>query len=61
MLGGAFAPLIATALLAEFGSALSIAAYMTLACLITLVSVLMLTETHRSDLDEPHRDPVRTG
>ncbi|MDQ4118059.1 MAG: MHS family MFS transporter [Actinomycetota bacterium] len=59
VLGGAFAPLIATALLAEFGSSLAIGVYMAVACAITLVSVLLLTETHRSDIDAPHRDRVR--
>lgn len=59
VVGGAFAPLIATALLAEFGSSLAIGVYMAAACAITLVSVLLLTETHRSDIDAPHRDQVR--
>ena len=41
VLGGAFAPLIATALLVRFGS-VSIAIYMSIAALITLFSVAML-------------------
>jgi MFS family permease len=51
ILGGAFAPLIATALLAGFGSGLAISAYMSAACVISLLSVFLLAETHRGDLD----------
>ncbi len=51
ILGGAFAPLIATALLAEFGTGLAISAYMAVACVISLVSVFLLAETHRRDLN----------
>lgn len=52
LLGGALAPLIATALLARFGSWLPIAIYMASMCGITLVSVWLLRETHRVDLLE---------
>ena len=52
VLGGAFAPLIATALLARFGSWIPIAVYMAVACAITFVSVLLLTETRLADIDE---------
>ena len=44
ILGGAFAPLIATALLARFDST-SIAVYMAVACLISLISIWRLGET----------------
>jgi MFS family permease len=44
ILGGAFAPLIATALLARFDST-SIAVYMAVACLISLLSIWRLGET----------------
>jgi metabolite-proton symporter len=50
ILGGALAPVIATALLAETGSTVWISAYIALASLLTLISVLMLTETYRRDL-----------
>jgi MFS family permease len=48
VLGGAFAPLVATALLARYGS-ISIALYMSAACLLTLFSLWMLKETHASN------------
>jgi MFS family permease len=52
ILGGALAPLIATALLARFGTSLAISIYVALACVISIVSVLLLNETYRTDLDE---------
>lgn len=51
ILGGAFAPIIATALWGTFGT-IYVATYIALASLITLASVLMLTETHGTDLHE---------
>ncbi len=51
ILGGAFAPIIATALWSAFGT-VYVAAYIAFAALLTLVSVLMLSETHGSDLHE---------
>jgi MFS family permease len=56
--GGAFAPLIATALFAAFASWTSIAIYMAIMCAITFVSVWLLTETHRVDIDEPGHAPT---
>ncbi|MFI0404392.1 MFS transporter [Actinomadura sp. 3N508] len=53
VVGGALAPLIATSLYAWTGSWLSIAAYMAGVCLITAVSVLLLPETYRDDIEEP--------
>lgn len=50
ILGGGFAPLIATALLAHFGTSLAISVYIALACGITLLSVFLLEETHKKDL-----------
>lgn len=50
LLGGAVAPLIATALLVRFGTWLPIAIYMASMCIITLISVFLLRETHRVDL-----------
>ncbi len=51
IVGGALAPVIATALLAEFGDTRYISAYMAVAAVVTLVCVLMLTETYRNDLN----------
>ena len=50
ILGGAFAPLVATALLAAFGSSLPISAYIAIACAVSLMSVFLLAETHKRDL-----------
>ncbi|MBL4576307.1 MAG: MHS family MFS transporter [Opitutaceae bacterium] len=50
ILGGAFAPLAATALLVEFGNGLAIAAYMSAACAVSLLSVFLLAETYQRDL-----------
>jgi metabolite-proton symporter len=50
IVGGALAPIIATALLAEFGSTFGISVYIAIACAVSLVSVLMLTETYMNDL-----------
>jgi metabolite-proton symporter len=44
--GGGFAPIIATALLAQYGTSLAISAYMGLLCLVSLISVSLLAETH---------------
>lgn len=53
IVGGAIAPLVATSLLAKFGSPFWISVYMATACVITLFCVLMLPETYRGGLDEP--------
>ncbi len=45
ILGGGFAPIIATALLAKFQSTLGISIYMAIACAITLWSTWLLRET----------------
>jgi MFS family permease len=50
IVGGSLAPMIATALLAETGSAVAISVYMAVACAITLVSIVMLKETYRNEL-----------
>ena len=55
VVGGAFAPLIATALLARFGS-MSIAIYMACACLLTFVSVWRLSA--RSSKPQPTPSPA---
>ncbi|TMR06610.1 MHS family MFS transporter [Actinomadura soli] len=53
VVGGALAPLIATSLYAWTGSWASIAVYMAGVCLVTLVSVLLLPETYRDDIEDP--------
>jgi metabolite-proton symporter len=55
---GGFAPLIATWLLAKFGSS-GVAAYVVVMGLITVVSTLLAAETFRSDLSEEqsHAEP----
>ena len=50
--GGALAPFIAVALYARFGTATGIAVYMAALCAITFVSVLLLTETRGTDVDD---------
>ncbi|WP_033289757.1 MFS transporter [Amycolatopsis jejuensis] len=53
VLGGAFAPLIATSLYAATGSSVSVAAYMAGVCVITFVAVFLMPETHRKNINEP--------
>ncbi len=53
ILGGGFAPLIATALVAWTGSYVGVVAYIIAVALISLVSSYLLTETFRNDLEEP--------
>lgn len=48
ILGGGFAPIIATALLAEYHDTVGISIYMAIACAITLVSTWLLGETVRA-------------
>jgi len=52
ILGGAMAPIIATALLAYYESTLGISIYILIASLLTLLSVFLLSETHRRNLGE---------
>lgn len=46
IVGGAMAPIVATALLAQFGDTFAIAVYMALACVVTIGCVLGLEETY---------------
>jgi hypothetical protein len=46
--GGAFAPLIATALLAKTGSSMSIGAYMAVMCLVSFVSAGLMGTLKRA-------------
>ncbi|PCC18320.1 MFS transporter [Brevibacterium aurantiacum] len=50
ILGGAFAPTIAETLLARTGSSLSIAAYMIVVCIISLIAVSLVKETKGAPL-----------
>ena len=52
IVGGALAPIIATALLATFGNPVWVSAYMALACLLTWFSVNALKGNHQADLDQ---------
>ncbi|MCZ6619684.1 MAG: MFS transporter, partial [Gammaproteobacteria bacterium] len=50
ILGGALAPIIATAIYATYESAIGISIYIAIACALTLLSVLLLSETYKADL-----------
>ncbi len=52
--GGALAPIIATQLLATYGTTIGVSWYIAAACVITLVSVSMLRETRGTDLHAAH-------
>ncbi len=52
ILGGAMAPIIATALLAYYESTIGISIYILIASILTLLSVYLLGETHRKSLEE---------
>jgi len=51
ILGGAMAPIIATALLAYYASTIGISVYILIACILTLISVHLLDETHKTNLE----------
>ena len=51
IVGGGFAPIVATALWRDFGT-IYISIYIAAASAITLVCVILLTETHGTDLDD---------
>lgn len=64
MLGGAFTPIIAVGLYAEFGTYVAVAVFLALIALISCACVLVLSETYRSDdieesAVEPSVAPVR--
>lgn len=48
--GGALAPVIATALLARFGTTSAISIYIAAACLVSLVSLMYLKETYQTSI-----------
>ena len=47
--GGGFAPIIATALFEKHHTSMAISAYMAVLCAVSLLSVFILTETHRKE------------
>jgi metabolite-proton symporter len=49
ILGGGFAPIISTALLASYHSAMAISAYMAVMSAVSFISVFVLTETHKRE------------
>ncbi|MEJ2854902.1 MULTISPECIES: MFS transporter [unclassified Saccharothrix] len=53
IVGGGLAPLIATSLYAATGTSLSTAVYLAVICLVSLVAIVFVPETHRADLDDP--------
>ncbi|WP_084723258.1 MFS transporter [Streptomonospora alba] len=53
IVAGGLAPLIATWLLSQFGSAVPVSAYVAGACVLTLVAVWASRETRGRDLDDP--------
>jgi MFS family permease len=55
-LGGGFSPVIATALLAAFGTTLAISVYMIVLALLATACVWALTETYESDMDDMDAD-----
>ena len=62
ILGGGFAPLIATALVAWTGSYIGVAVYIIAVALISFVSTYLLTETFHKDLtEEAAVSPTATG
>ncbi|MGW2511427.1 MFS transporter [Streptomyces scopuliridis] len=58
---GAPAPLIATALLADYDSSTPIALYVIAAALITIVAIACARETRHRDLADVEAEPARTG
>jgi MFS family permease len=62
ILGGALTPIIATALVARFETAFAVSVYMAIACAITVASVFLLGETHRSTFeDESQSSAAQAG
>lgn len=59
ILGGAFAPLIATALLAHFQTTVAVSCYMAAACVLALFAVASLHETAGIRLDEVSPSPTK--
>lgn len=60
ILGGALAPIIASALLASTGASWSISLYILAMAILSFVCVLLLSETYLSNLSEIHSEDRRT-
>jgi MFS family permease len=56
LLGGALAPLAATALLAQYGTPLAISVYIAIACSISFLSVWLLGETYQTEMKGPEEE-----
>ena len=52
IIGGALTPILATALFAAMGTSTSISVYMIVLCVISFVSIFLVTETYQKDLGE---------
>lgn len=52
ILGAALAPIIATSIFAATGSSLSISLYLAATAVISLISVLLISETRQTDIEE---------
>ena len=61
LIGGALAPLIATALFAQSGNTYAISAYVALMCLISAGSAWLITETYQLDLRDKLDTPPSGG
>ena len=57
VIAGGPAPLIATALLAAYGSGYAIAGYMALCAIVTIVSTAMMPDYTNQDISEEHDNP----
>ena len=56
ILGGALAPIIATAIYATYQSTFGISIYIAIACALTLVSVFLLSETYQTNIQDAGTD-----
>jgi MFS transporter, MHS family, shikimate and dehydroshikimate transport protein len=52
IIGGALTPIVATSLFAATGTSTSISVYMIVLCVISFVSIFLITETYQKDLGE---------
>lgn len=52
VLGGAFAPIIATSLYAAFGTSAAVSAYLVVVAVVSFASVFLVTETYRTNIDD---------
>ena len=52
IIGGALTPLVATSLFAATGTSTSISVYMIVLCIVSFVSIFLITESYQKDLGE---------